>query len=50
MVFLGFLISSGGIKMDSSKVAAITSWPVPKSIHNIVIVVLSEFSALLLHQ
>jgi len=33
--FLEFVVGSQGVKMDSSKVAAITSWPVPKSVHDI---------------
>jgi hypothetical protein len=34
--FWVFFISSGGIKMDSRKVATITSWPLPKSIHKLI--------------
>jgi len=33
--FLGFVVGSQGVQMDPSKVAAITSWPVPKSVHDI---------------
>ena len=33
--FLGFLISEKGIRMDPAKVAAITTWPVPRSVHDI---------------
>ena len=33
--FLGFVVGSQGVKMDPSKVAAITFWPVPKSVHDI---------------
>lgn len=31
LVYLGFVVSSGDLKMDQSKVASITSWPTPKS-------------------
>ncbi len=30
--FLGYVINSGGIRMDKGKVEAITSWPLPSSI------------------
>jgi hypothetical protein len=33
--FLGYVISPEGISMDPSKVAAITSWPTPASVHDI---------------
>ncbi len=33
--FLGYIISPSGVNMDSKKVSAITSWPVPKSVHDI---------------
>ena len=33
LVFLGYVVSNEGIKMDPSKVEAIESWPVTKSIH-----------------
>lgn len=33
--FLGYVISPRGISMDPSKVSAITSWPPPKSVHDI---------------
>jgi hypothetical protein len=32
---LGYVVSKEGIMMDPSKVEAITSWPIPKSIHDI---------------
>ena len=32
LVFLGFVISAGGVKMDSEKVRAILEWPSPRSI------------------
>src|SRR6202165_1564460 len=35
VAFLGFIVSSEGIRMDPSKVAAIAEWPVPKSVHDI---------------
>lgn len=31
LVYLGFFVSGGNLKMDQSKVAAITSWPIPKT-------------------
>ncbi len=30
--FLGYIINSGGIRMDKGKVEAVTSWPLPSSI------------------
>ena len=33
--FLGFIVGSRGIQMDSAKVSAITSWPVLTSVHDI---------------
>ncbi|CAL8992672.1 unnamed protein product, partial [Prunus brigantina] len=35
LVFLGYVVSGEGIMVDSSKIEAITSWPVPKSIHDV---------------
>lgn len=35
LVFLGYVVSKEGIKMDPSKVAAILDWPTPKSLHEI---------------
>jgi len=35
VAFLGFIVSSEGVRMDPSKVAAIAEWPVPKSVHDI---------------
>ncbi|KAK9227018.1 hypothetical protein WN943_012067 [Citrus x changshan-huyou] len=35
LVFLGYVVSKNGIKMDPSKVEAILSWPIPKSLHDI---------------
>ena len=33
--FLGFIVGPRGIQMDPAKVSAITSWPVPTSVHDI---------------
>nr|KAJ0207671.1 hypothetical protein LSAT_V11C500277160 [Lactuca sativa] len=33
--FLGYLVSGDGIRMDESKVEAITSWPTPTTIHDV---------------
>jgi hypothetical protein len=33
--FLGFIVGPQGVRMDPEKVEAITSWPVPRSIHDI---------------
>ncbi|KAH9667915.1 Endonuclease [Citrus sinensis] len=35
LVFLGYVVSKDGIKMDPSKVEAILNWPIPKSLHDI---------------
>jgi len=35
VLFLGYLISGNGIRMDESKIAAITSWPVPPTVHEV---------------
>lgn len=35
LVFLGYVVSSRGIKMDPSKIEVITSWPTPRSLHDI---------------
>ena len=35
VTFLGFIISPEGIHMDPAKVMAVTSWPVPESVHDI---------------
>jgi hypothetical protein len=35
LVFLGYVVSAEGIKMDPSKIEAIISWPVLKSLHDI---------------
>ena len=32
LIFLGFVISKGNLKMDPSKVEAILNWPIPKSV------------------
>ena len=33
--FLGYVVGPNGVKMDPSKVEAITSWPTPTSVHDI---------------
>ncbi|KAJ9548661.1 hypothetical protein OSB04_021204 [Centaurea solstitialis] len=35
VLFLGYLISGDGIRMDSSKVSAITTWPTPTSLREV---------------
>ena len=35
VIFLGYVVSRDGIKVDESKIEAIRSWPVPKSIHDV---------------
>lgn len=35
LVFLGYVVFSRGIKMDPSKIEVITSWPTPRSLHDI---------------
>jgi len=35
LVFLGYVVSKEGIMMDPSKIEAITSWPIPKSLQDI---------------
>ena len=35
LVFVGYMVSAKGIKMDPSKIEVIISWLVPKSLHDI---------------
>jgi hypothetical protein len=35
VLFLGYLISRNGIRMDESKIEAILTWPVPTTIHEV---------------
>ena len=35
LVFLGYVVSSAGIKVDEEKVKAIGEWPIPKSIQEV---------------
>ncbi|KAL3502656.1 hypothetical protein ACH5RR_037105 [Cinchona calisaya] len=35
VVFLGFVVSSRGIQVDESKVAAIKDWPIPKNVSEV---------------
>jgi len=32
---LGYIIGPNGVKMDPAKVSVITTWPMPKSVHDI---------------
>ena len=34
-IFLGYVVSKDGIKMDPSKVKAILNWPIPSSTHDV---------------
>lgn len=36
LVYLGFIISKGSLKMDPSKVEAILNWPTPRSVGDII--------------
>jgi len=33
--FLGYVVGLNGVKMDPAKVSTITTWPTPKSVHDI---------------
>ncbi|CAL9015407.1 unnamed protein product, partial [Prunus brigantina] len=35
LIFLGYVISSEGIKMDIKKIEAIQEWPIPQSVHEV---------------
>ena len=35
VTFLGYVVTPNGIQVDESKVEAVRSWPVPKSIHDV---------------
>ncbi|XP_048496345.1 uncharacterized protein LOC125495615 [Beta vulgaris subsp. vulgaris] len=35
LVFLGYIVSSEGVRVDPSKVEAISSWPEPKNAHDV---------------
>ncbi|XP_038979894.1 uncharacterized protein LOC120110006 [Phoenix dactylifera] len=35
LIFLGYMVTSNGIKVDPKKIEAISSWPVPRTIHEI---------------
>ena len=35
VIFLGYVVTGEGIKVDDSKIEAIQTWPVPKSIHDV---------------
>ena len=34
-MYLGFVVSSDGLKMDLEKIKAITKWPSPKSVFEV---------------
>lgn len=35
LIFLGYVVSSEGMKMDPSKIEAILNWPIPQTLHDI---------------
>jgi len=35
VIFLGYVMTGEGIKADDSKIEAIRTWPMPKSIHDL---------------
>lgn len=35
VLFLGYLISGYGIRMEESKIEVITSWPIPTTVHEV---------------
>ncbi|XP_057247536.1 uncharacterized mitochondrial protein AtMg00860-like [Beta vulgaris subsp. vulgaris] len=35
LVFLGYIVSSEGVRVDPSKIEAISSWPEPKNAHDV---------------
>ena len=35
VIFLGYVVTEDGIKVDNSKIEAIRSWPTPRSIHDV---------------
>ncbi|GKD23630.1 putative CCCH-type zinc finger family protein, partial [Tanacetum coccineum] len=43
VLFLGFVISAEGVKVDESKVRAIIDWPTPRSIHDALVLALPDF-------
>lgn len=34
-IFLGYVVTFTGIEVDHDKVEVITSWPIPKNIHDV---------------
>jgi len=35
VIFLRYIVTEAGIKVDESKVKTIRTWPIPKSIHDV---------------
>jgi len=35
VTFLGFIVGQKGVQMDPTKIAAIMSWPMPESVHDV---------------
>jgi len=35
VIFLGYVVSEDGIKVENNKIEAIQSWPIPRSIHDV---------------
>ena len=35
VIFLGYVVTGDGTKVDNSKIEAIQKWPTPKSTHNV---------------
>ena len=35
LIYLGFIVSTNGLKMDTKKIKAIIEWPLPKSVFEV---------------